>query len=104
MLQKKNVVIVRNADVVVRTVHGSIFLIDISDNYCGDKCALYEINETGKFLWETMDGQVTVETLSKALQSVLIDVVPYEVLYNDVSEYIKDLKSKGFVLEVSENG
>ena len=30
--------------IVARTIHGSFFLIDIADNYSGDKCSLYEIN------------------------------------------------------------
>ena len=47
--------LIKNGDIILRTIHGSIFLIDISDNYSGDKCALYEINETGKFLWDNID-------------------------------------------------
>ena len=33
-------VIKKNENVVARKVHGSSFLIDISDNYSGDKCAI----------------------------------------------------------------
>ena len=94
----------KSENVVLRIVHGSIFLVDISDNYSGDKCALYEINETGRFLWDNIENFTTVDTLVAALQDAIIDEIPYEVLLNDVCEYIDDLKNKGFVLEVSVNG
>lgn len=45
---------VSNEKVVAREIHGSYFLIDITDNYSGDRCALYEINETGMFLWKNL--------------------------------------------------
>ena len=94
----------RNDNVVLRTVHGSVFLIDISDNYSGDKCSLYEINETGKFLWEAISKSKTIDNLVASLQEAIIDEVPREVLLNDVTEYISDLIDKGFVMEVTANG
>ena len=96
--------LIKNDNVVLRTVHGSIFLIDIADNYSGDKCALYETNETGKFLWSGIEAGATVDSLVKALQAVVVDEVSYDFLFNDVCEYVEDLKSKGFIVEVSANG
>lgn len=96
--------LIKNGDIVLRTVHGSIFLIDISDNYSGDKCSLYEINETGKFLWDNIGENGTIDSLVDALQDAIIDEVPRDVLVADVTEYIGDLIEKEFVLEVSANG
>lgn len=96
--------LIKNDSVVIRTIHGSIFLIDISDNYSGDKCSLYEINETGKFLWDNIDENGTIDRLAGALQDAIIDEVPRDVLVADVAEYIGDLIDKKFVLEVEENG
>ena len=96
--------LVKNKNIVMRTVHGSLFLIDISDNYADDKCALYEINEVGKFIWECLDSNTTIEMLVKTLKSAIVDDVPYEVLYDDIKEYINDLSGKGFVLEEESNG
>lgn len=93
----------RNCDVILRKIHGSIFLIDISDNYSGDKCSLYEINETGRFLWDNIDNSGTVDGLAKMLQDVIIDDVSYELLLKDVVEFINDLKEKKFILEVVVN-
>ncbi len=96
--------LIKNGDVVLRTIHGSIFLIDISDNYSGNRCSLYEINETGKFLWDNIDVNGTIDSLVGVLQDVIIDEVPRDVLMNDVTGYICDLIDKGFVLEVAVNG
>ena len=96
--------LVKNINVILRSIHGSFFLIDISDNYSGDRCSLYETNEIGKFLWECLDEKKSVEDLVEALQRAIIDEIPYDVLYNDVTEYIVDLKNKGFVMEMDENG
>lgn len=96
--------LIKNDDVVLRMIHGSIFLIDISDNYSEDKCALYEINETGKFLWDNIEENSTIDGLVDALQDVIIDEVPRDVLVADVTEYIGDLIDKEFVSEVAANG
>ena len=91
--------LIKNHDIVLRTIHGSVFLIDISDNYAGDKCSIYEINETGKFLWNSIDENKTIDALVKSLQNAIIDEVPIDILFYDVTEFIDDLKSKQFVKE-----
>ena len=96
--------LVRNENVIMRTIHGSIFLIDITDNYSGDNCSLYEINETGRFLWNSINGNVTMDDLVTSLQGVITDEVPYEIIYEDVSEFINSLEGKGFIIEEELNG
>lgn len=96
--------LIRNNDVILRTIHDSIFLIDISDNYAGDKCSLYEINNTGRFLWNKIDERGTIDDLVAALQDAIIDEVPRDLILADVTEFINDLIEKHFVLEVAANG
>ena len=95
---------IKNDDVVLRTIHGSIFLVDISDNYFEDKCSLYEINEIGRFLWDNISENGTIEKLVDVLQGAIIDEVPRDLLVSDVSEYINDLKDKHFISEVALDG
>lgn len=87
----------KNENIILRKIHGSVFLIDISDNYFGDQCAIYEINETGMFLWNSIDGTRTAEDLTDLLKSMIIDNVDYEILYADVVEFIDTLKTKHFI-------
>ena len=90
-------VIKKSNNVISRRIHGSIFLIDITDNYMGNKCALYEINETGLFVWENIDGIHNVAEIAKSLKAAIQDDVDYEVIYDDVLSFVDTLISKCFV-------
>ena len=65
---------------------------------------MYEINETGKFLWEAIDKNKIIDSLVTTLQNAIVDDVPRNVIQNDVSEYIMDLIDKHFLLEVAIDG
>ena len=87
----------KNENIVARKIHGSFFLIDISDNYSGDQCAIYEINETGMFIWEQINGARDIEELVALLKSAVIDDVDPQLLRDDVIEFIDTLIMKRFV-------
>ena len=87
----------KNENIVARKVHGSSFLIDISDNYSGDKCAIYEINETGMFIWDNINGTRSIEELVTLLKTVIIDDINYQILHEDVKEFIDTLIIRQFV-------
>lgn len=90
-------VVKKKDNIVARSVHGTSFLIDISDKYSGDKCAIYEINKTGMFLWNHIDGIRSVEALSLLLQAAIVDDVDYEIIYNDVMAFINFIILENFV-------
>lgn len=96
----RSIGIVQNDKIILRPIHGSFFLIDTADNYSGDRCALYEINEIGAFLWRSIDGKNTLVDLVDILQSAIEDDVPADILHQDVSEYLNDLMAHGFISEV----
>ncbi len=87
----------KNENIVARKIHGSFFLIDISDNYSGDQCAIYEINETGMFIWEQINGARDIEELVALLKAAVIDDVDPQLLRDDVTEFIDTLIMKRFV-------
>lgn len=87
---------IRNKNIVLRNIHDTYFLIDITDNYQDDKCVIYEINEIGKFIWENINEK-TVEDVAKELHSIIIEEIEYQVVYNDVLEYVNILLEKNFI-------
>ena len=89
----------RNINIVSRKICDSFFLIDITDNYADDKCALFEINETGKFIWDQINGKRTVKDLATELHAAIIDEVDFSIIYDDTSEFIDMLLLKCFVEE-----
>ena len=89
-----------NDNIVEREIHGSFFLIDITDNYRGDRCALYEINRTGMFLWKNLSTAKTADELTELLKAAIIDDIDYHIIHSDVLEFLNSLVSKKFILEV----
>lgn len=83
--------------IVARKIHGSSFLIDISDNYSGDQCAIYEINETGMFIWGNIDGNRSIEELTALLKDAIVDDIDDQILHDDVKEFIDTLIVRKFV-------
>lgn len=90
-------IIKKNSKIVARKIHGSYFLVDISDNYSGDRCSIYEINETGMFIWNHIDDAGDIEGLTAALNNALITPVDHNLLRKDITEFVSVLESKNFV-------
>lgn len=87
----------RNENIVARQVHGAYLLVDITDHYHEDTCALYEINETGMFLWEHMDGDRTADQLAALLCHAVTDAADPTLIRRDVAQFVQLLTAKGFV-------
>ena len=97
MKKARRTMITKNENVVARKIHGSYFLIDISDNYFNDKCALYEINETGFFIWNSINGARSVEDLVELLRNAIIGDIDIQILHDDVIDFVDALTLKNFL-------
>ena len=95
------IMFVSNKNAIARKIYNSYFLIDITDNYSGDRCALYEVNETGMFLWENLSAKKTADELTTLLKEAIVDDVSYQIVFSDVMEFIHTLTDKNFILEVN---
>lgn len=93
----RGAMIKKNENIVARKIHGSYFLVDISDNYSFDKCALYEINETGLFIWDSIIGTRSVEELAELLKEAIIEDLDIQVLHDDVKDFVDALAIKNFL-------
>lgn len=95
------IMFVSNKNAIARKICNSYFLIDITDNYSGDRCVLYEVNETGMFLWENLSAKKTADELTTLLKEAIVDDVSYQIIFSDVMEFIHTLTDKNFILEVN---
>lgn len=95
---------IRSSDVVLRKIHNSYFLIDLTDNYLDFECCLCEINEVGKFIWDTLSREMTIEEITDSLITVLKDDIEYLEVFNDIADYVAMLVGQAFVKEVETNG
>lgn len=89
----------RNANYVLRAIHDTFFLINISDNYKDEKCALLETNEIGAFIWDNLEQEKTLVEIVELLLQAINNEVSYDIVSNDVSTYLKVLFHKGVVTE-----
>lgn len=89
--------IIRKEHIILRKIHGSNFLLNITDKYNNDKCALFEINDIGSFLWDNISDSISLKELVEKLRSAIIDEIEYDILYNDVIEFIISLLDKEFI-------
>lgn len=94
----------KNQEIVCRNIHGTYFLIDLEQNYFDEKCYIYELNSMGYYIWNHIDKYDFVEQFVLHLQSVITAEIPFEILLNDVNEFISCLAEEGFVYLEDENG
>lgn len=85
-----------NSGYVVRQVIDEYLLIPVKMQEQGDT-QLAIMNETGKFLWEQMQGGCSVQDLLKAMTE------EYQISENealaDILDFISDLKERKLLLE-----
>lgn len=96
---EKDMIVKKNENIVARTIHNCIFLIDIAENYSDDKCHLYEINEIGKFIWDKIDNCRTRYDLAVEVKNAVVDDVSLEEIIEDTNCFISQLIHDGFVVE-----
>ncbi|MCM1170589.1 MAG: PqqD family protein [Clostridium sp.] len=87
----------RNSNIIARKVHDCYFLINIKDNYSDEKCRLYEINEVGYFLWESIPYCNGINELVDKLLEVTFDEISKIDVLNDVQAFVSILYKLGFV-------
>jgi len=87
----------KNADIVCRNIHGSIFLINITENYNNDLCTIYEINDIGEFIWHQLETQRSISDVVDTLIENINNYVEYRDIYEDAKEFIDTLVSLNFV-------
>ena len=89
--------ITKNKNIVGRRVHDTYFLIDITDNYSDDKCALYEVSGMGEFIWIQLDTLDSVDAVVEAITASITDYIDHSIIHDDVVEFISVLRSIGFL-------
>lgn len=56
-------------DVVARQVQGEFIIIPITSGVCDLEDGIFTLNETGKAIWDKLDGQKTLKDVAKELIS-----------------------------------
>lgn len=89
----------KNENIVGRKVHDTCFLIDITENFLDEKCKLYETSEVGLFIWDCFDETFDAEVIAKKLVLQLTEPVDFEIVRDDVIDFMQMLCAQGFIEE-----
>jgi len=60
---------VKSEDIVSREIEGELLIVPIASGIGDMEDELYTLNETGKEIWDLIDGQRTLGTISTVLSS-----------------------------------
>lgn len=83
-------ILVKNKDIIWRTVQGEAVLLDPQNGQ------YFGLNAVASSFWEKIDG---VKTLEEIIDLLIEEYrVERDVLVNDIEELVLDLKGKGLLL------
>lgn len=89
----------RCKNIVLRNIHDTYFLIDITDNYMDDECVLNETNEVGVIIWRMLSKPIEIDEVVHELKKQLNGEIKDDILHSDIEEYIQYLLQLGFIKE-----
>jgi hypothetical protein len=90
---------VQKQDIVVRNIEGLFFLVDITKKDYANNSFIMCINEMGKFIWDNLRQTSTIEQITESIIDFSIDEeLEYDEVYNDIKDFIHQLKSEGLII------
>ncbi|MFA6104636.1 MAG: PqqD family protein [Victivallaceae bacterium] len=84
-------------DVVARELHGEFVIIPISSGVGDLEDEIFSLNETGKAIWDKLDGKRKLEEVISELTSEFEGSA--EEIRNDVTGIIKELLKRRIIVE-----
>lgn len=86
-------------DVVSREIEGEILIVPIVSGIGDMEDELFNLNETGKAIWQRLDGQKSlkevVEGLSEEFEATEVEIE------QDVKGFVEELLKRGMIVDVS---
>jgi len=86
-------------DVVTREIEGELIIIPLVSGMGDMEGELFTLNDTGKAIWERLDGRRSLRDVVKALSAEF--EAPGGELDEDVIELVTELLRRSIIVEVS---
>ncbi len=86
-------------DLVVRDIEGQIVLVPLTSGVGDLEAELFSLNETGKAVWEHLDGKRSVDEVIAGLQAEYED--PDGEIPGHVGALLTELAARGMVVDVA---
>jgi hypothetical protein len=97
-----DVTYVPSEDVVARDIEGELIIVPLTSGVGGteDEDAIFTLNETGRAIWERLDGQRSLRDMVKELSAEYES--PAGEIERDVLGLVTELLKRKMLVEVSE--
>lgn len=86
-------------DIVARKIEDEIIIVPLVSGIGDMEDEIYTLNETGKAVWEKLDGQKSLKDIAKEL--IVEFEAPEGEIEKDVVGLVKELHKRKMVVEVS---
>lgn len=73
-----------NSNILLRNIHDSYFLINITQNYLDDKCYLFELNDAGCYIWNQLKMNISIEKIAEFFYSDVQNEVSMDSIICDI--------------------
>ena len=93
-----NSVIIPSEDIVSRDVMGELIIVPLASGICDMEDEIFSLNDTGRAIWDRLDGKVTLGEIAGALEAEY-DAPPGEI-EKDVQGIATELLRRRMVVEV----
>ncbi len=86
-------------DIVARKIEGEIVIVPLASGIGDLEDELYTLNETGRVIWERLDGKRTLKEIAAELASEFD--APLEEIERDVAGLVDELIKRKMLVEIS---
>jgi hypothetical protein len=86
-------------DIVARKIQGELIIVPLGSGIGDMEDELYTLNQTGKAVWEKLDGQKRLKDITKEL--IVEFEAPEGEIEKDVAGLVQELLKRKMVIEVS---
>ncbi len=93
-----NRVCVPSNDIVARKVEGEIVIVPLISGIGDLEDELYTLNETGRAIWERLDGKKTLKDIAAELANEFD--APLEEIERDVAGLVDELVARKMLVEI----
>lgn len=86
-------------EVVVRQIEGELILVPLTSGVGDLEAELFSLNDTGKAVWERLDGRKSVAEVVTELRGMYED--PDDQIESHVKGLLGELSSRGMVVDAA---
>ncbi|MFC1815832.1 PqqD family protein [Thermodesulfobacteriota bacterium] len=91
---------VPSEDIVAREIEGELIIVPLTAGIGDMEDELYTLNETGRAIWDLLDGKNSLKNIVKKLSTKF--EAPAEEIETDVIGLVKELFIRRIVVETSD--